>query len=80
MRDTGYADGLAKVEHNALGGLDIVVNNAGIITRGAITDTTDDDLASTMAINFNAPFRICRAAVPILETSGGGAIVNTSSC
>ena len=78
--DTGYADGLAKAAHNALGGLDIVVNNAGIITRGAITETTDDDLARTMAINFDAPFRICRAAVPILEASGGGVIVNTSSC
>ena len=80
LRDTGYADGLAKAAHDALGGLDIVVNNAGIITRGAITETTDDDLARTMAINFDAPFRICRAAIPLLEASGGGAIVNTSSC
>ena len=30
LRDTGYADGLAKAAHDALGGLDIVVNNAGI--------------------------------------------------
>ena len=80
LRDTGYADELAKEAHDALGGLDIVVNNAGIITRGAITETTDDDLARTMAINFDAPFRICRAAIPLLEASGGGAIVNTSSC
>ena len=80
LRDTGYADGLAKAAHDALGGLDIVVNNAGIITRGAITETTDDDLARTMAINFDAPFRICRAAIPLLEASGGGVIVNTSSC
>ena len=80
LRDTGYADGLAKAAHDALGGLDIVVNNAGIITRGAIIETTDDDLARTMAINFDAPFKICRAAIPLLEASGGGVIVNTSSC
>ena len=80
LRDIDYADGLAKAAHDALGGLDIVVNNAGIITRGAITETTDDNLARTMAINFDAPFRICRAAIPLLEASGGGAIVNTSSC
>ena len=80
LRDTGYADGLPKAAHDALGGLDIVVNNAGIITRGAITETTDDDLSRTMAINFDAPFRICRAAIPLLEANGDGAIVNTSSC
>ena len=56
------------------------MNNAGIITRGAITETTDDDLARTMAINFDAPFRICRAAIPLLEASGRGVTVNTSSC
>ena len=80
LRDIGYADGLAKAAHDALGGLDIVVNNAGVITRGVITEMTDDNLARTMAINFDAPFRICRAAIPILEASGGGAIVNISSC
>ncbi len=79
LSDIGYADGLAKAAHDALGGLDIVVNNAGVITRGVITETTDDDLARTMAINFDAPFRICRAVIPILEASGGGAIVNISS-
>jgi 2-keto-3-deoxy-L-fuconate dehydrogenase len=34
----------------------------------------------TMAINVEAPFRLCRAAIPIMAAAGGGAIVNTSSC
>jgi len=33
-----------------------------------------------MAVNVEAPFRICRAAIPILAANGGGAIVNVSSC
>jgi len=33
-----------------------------------------------MAINVEAPFRICRAAIPILREAGGGAIVNIASC
>jgi NAD(P)-dependent dehydrogenase (short-subunit alcohol dehydrogenase family) len=33
-----------------------------------------------MAINVEAPFRLCRAAIPIMAAAGGGAIVNTSSC
>ena len=60
LRDTGYADGLPKAAHDALGGLDIVVNNAGIITRGAITKTTDDDLDRNIAVKIDAPISICR--------------------
>jgi len=33
-----------------------------------------------MGVNVEAPFRICRAAIPIMAAAGGGAIVNTSSC
>jgi len=57
-----------------------LVNNAGIITRGKITETTDDDYARTMSINVEAPFRLCRAAIPLMEQAGGGAIVNVASC
>ena len=80
LLETDYTEGLAQAAHDSLGGLDIVVNNAGIITRGVITDTTDDDFYRSMAVNFEAPFRICRAAIPLLHAGGGGAIVNTSSC
>ncbi|MEO0910655.1 MAG: SDR family oxidoreductase, partial [Pseudomonadota bacterium] len=56
------------------------VNNAGIITRGMITEASDEDYTRTMGINVEAPFRLCRATIPIMEKTGGGAIVNTSSC
>jgi len=80
LLDTGYCDGLAEAAFHALGALDIVVNNAGIITRGPVTETTDDDFARSVAVNVEAPFRICRAAIPIMEKQGGGAIVNIASC
>ena len=80
LLDAGYADGLAAAAHKALGGLDIVINNAGVITRGPITQTTDADWALSMGVNVEAPFRICRAAIPLMAKAGGGAIVNVSSC
>ncbi|MEM7058531.1 MAG: SDR family oxidoreductase [Pseudomonadota bacterium] len=80
LTDPSVCDGLPSAAADLMGGLDIVVNNAGIITRGVITDASDDDFARTMSINVEAPFRICRAAIPILAETGGGAIVNTSSC
>ena len=47
---------------------------------GKITDASDDDLRRSLAVNVEAPFRLCRAAIPIMAAQGGGAIVNTASC
>ncbi len=80
LSDRAFCNGLPAQAVERMGGLDILVNNAGIITRGKITETTDEDYARTMAINVEAPFRLCRAAIPILERAGGGAIVNVASC
>ncbi|WP_300513894.1 SDR family oxidoreductase [Aliiroseovarius sp.] len=80
LLDGAYCDGLAAAAIDALGGLDIVVNNAGVITRGPVTETTDADWALSMGVNVEAPFRICRAAIPLMARTGGGAIVNTASC
>ena len=80
LTDATYADRLPGKARETLGGLDIVINNAGIIRRGAVTDCSDEDFALSVAVNVEAPFRICRAAIPILAENGGGAIVNTASC
>jgi len=58
----------------------VVVNNAGVITRGEVTSTSDADWDLSVGVNVQAPFRICRAAIPLLAQAGGGAIVNIASC
>ncbi len=80
LRDPAYADGLPAAAAAALGRLDIVVNNAGVITRGKVTDTSDADWDLSLGVNVEAPFRICRAAIPLMAETGGGAIVNVASC
>ena len=75
-----FCDDLPNKTQDALGSLDILINNAGIIRRGKVTEATDDDFKSTMAVNIEAPFRLCRATIPIMTTNGGGSIVNTASC
>jgi NAD(P)-dependent dehydrogenase (short-subunit alcohol dehydrogenase family) len=80
LLDAAYADGLARAALDALGRLDVVVNNAGVITRGPVTDASDADWALSVGVNIEAPFRISRAAIPLLAAAGGGAIVNTASC
>jgi NAD(P)-dependent dehydrogenase (short-subunit alcohol dehydrogenase family) len=60
------------------GGVDAVVNAAGIIASGTVSDTTDDAFDTMMDINVRASFRLLRAAVPAL-TERQGAVVNVSS-
>lgn len=63
----------------ALGGLDGVVNAAGVSLRRSLEDTTPEDWARIISINLTGPYNICRAAVPYLRAAGGGTIVNIAS-
>ena len=80
LSDPAYCDGLAGRAADAMGGLNVVCNNAGMIARGKLPAATDADIAATLAVNIEAPVRICRAVIPIMAAAGGGAIVNTASC
>jgi 3-oxoacyl-[acyl-carrier protein] reductase len=61
----------------ALGGLDIVVNNAAIAIMGPIGDFSDEDFERVFAINTRGAFYCCREAARRLR--GGGRIVNIST-
>jgi meso-butanediol dehydrogenase/(S,S)-butanediol dehydrogenase/diacetyl reductase len=61
-----------------LGGLDIVVNSAGIIYHATAEETTDEQWLETMNVNVNGMFYICRAALPHVKASKG-TIVNIAS-
>lgn len=61
-----------------LGGLDIVVNSAGVIYHATAEETTDEQWLETMNVNVNGMFYVCRAAIPHLKTSQG-TIINIAS-
>ena len=61
------------------GQIDVLVNNAGIMRRGNILDLSVQDWNDLFAVNINAMFHLCRAALPHMIAGGGGAIVNTAS-
>lgn len=63
----------------AFGGVDIVVNNAGIGAQGTIEDNNDAEWARVWDINVIGMVRVARAALPYLRASSAAAIVNTCS-
>jgi len=62
-----------------LGGLDVLFNNAGIIRRADVVDTTEVEWDQVMAVNVKSIFLMCKYAVPIMAKAGGGSIINTGS-
>lgn len=61
------------------GRLDILFNNAGIIRRATVPDTTEEEWDRAMAVNSKSVFLMCRYAIPVMARAGGGVIINTAS-
>jgi len=62
-----------------LGGIDLLVNDAGICAYGDTERTSDRDLTDLLAVNLLGSVRTMRAVVPLMRQRGGGRIVNIAS-
>jgi NAD(P)-dependent dehydrogenase (short-subunit alcohol dehydrogenase family) len=61
------------------GGIDVLVNNAGIVLRATVLDTTEEEWERVMAVNVKSVFLLSKYAVPFMARAGGGVIVNVAS-
>ena len=62
-----------------LGGIDVLVNNAGIVVAAPFEELSDEQFDRIMNVNVRAMFRLSREAAPHLKQSGKGRIVNLGS-
>ena len=79
MADQGAVDALVERVSGELGGIDILVNNAAISLRSALTRVTDEEWDEVLRVNLTGPLRLTRAAVPVMKARGGGVILNVVS-
>src|ERR1700735_2076782 len=79
VREDGACARLIDDTVAVLGGLDVLVNNAGILYTANALDTTDAQWLDTMAGNVNALFYLSRGAVKHMKARGRGVIVNVAS-
>jgi all-trans-retinol dehydrogenase (NAD+) len=61
------------------GGIDVLINNAGIVTGKPLLEATDADIVRTMDVNTLAPIRLVRAFLPSMLENDSGHVVNISS-
>ncbi len=76
--DSSVADAVARAAE-ALGGIDVVVNNAGIGAQGTVETNPIDEWRHVFDVNVFGMVRVMRAALPHLRRSAHAAVVNTCS-
>ena len=79
VRQYGDVERTIAAVVDRFGGLDVVVNNAGVGVFAEVADLTIDQWATVIDTNLTAVFNTCHAALPALRRRGGGYIVNISS-
>jgi clavulanate-9-aldehyde reducatase len=79
VSDEEQARAFVEAANEELGGLHILVNNAGVMLLGGVAGADTDDWRRMIAVNLLGLLYCTHAALPLLERSGGGDIVNLSS-
>jgi NAD(P)-dependent dehydrogenase (short-subunit alcohol dehydrogenase family) len=79
VRNYDHVTGLIGYTVKELGGLDILINNAGIGVFETVEETSPEDFRAVLETNLFGVFYCCHEAIPQMKKRGGGYIINISS-
>lgn len=79
VTDQGQVDALFATVAAELGGIDVLVNNAGLGGTANLVDMTDDEWQRVLDVTLTGTFRCTRAALTMMRDQAGGVIVNNAS-
>jgi NAD(P)-dependent dehydrogenase (short-subunit alcohol dehydrogenase family) len=79
VSDPASVSAVVNKAAEAMGGLDGVINAAGILADTGIADTTAEVFSRTLAVNLTGTFLVIQAAAPLIQKAGRGTIVNIAS-
>ena len=79
VSDPAQVDAMVAAAVDRWGGVDVLVNNAGVNLPGLLHEVTDEAIDRTLDVNVKGQLYGCRAVIPHMLARGGGSIVNVSS-
>ncbi len=79
VRSATACDELITAAVAQRGGIDVLINNAGVQVEKTVDRTTDDEFDQVMDVNVRGVFNCCRAAIPHMRSAGAGSIINIGS-
>jgi len=79
VRDRAEIRAAVDLAREQWGGLDLLVNNAGLVTPHSLVDLTEDAWDLVLDVNLKGQFLVAQEASKLISESGGGAIVNLST-
>ncbi|MFJ9521165.1 SDR family oxidoreductase [Kitasatospora sp. NPDC101801] len=79
IRDQAQVDDAVALAADRLGGLDVLVNNAGSGLFGAVEEVSDEELRDQLETLVVGPWRLVRAVLPLFRAQRSGHVVNVSS-
>jgi NAD(P)-dependent dehydrogenase (short-subunit alcohol dehydrogenase family) len=79
VSSAGAVAAAAERVRDEAGRCDVLVNSAGILVNGTATETTEETWDLVMSVNLRGAWLVCRAFIPLMAASGGGAIVSVAS-
>jgi 3-oxoacyl-[acyl-carrier protein] reductase len=79
VADKRSVQGLVSKVHQEFHGIDVLVNNAGVLHSTSLADITEEEWDRILSINLKGVFLTCQAVIPIMEEQGNGCIINIAS-